>query len=335
MARSDTSRRPWLAVLLALTAGFGLAGQAQAQAQVQDEWPRRPIRVIVPQPPGGNLDLLVRAVAEGLRPVLGQPVLVENRAGGNSVIGLEACAQSAPDGTTFCAVNVEVMTTMPFAEPALYQRFASIMPVTQLATSASVVLSSTEVPQGDLKDFIAWARGRKGLNYGSSGTGSTPHLLFEWLKKTQGLEMEHIPYRGVADAIRELSAGRVQASYVAMAVAMPQIQAGRIRPLAVLGNERFPELPNTPSMVELGYDFPYAGAWWGLAAPPGLSPAIAGRVAAAVRQVVRDEEFHRRVMAPQYFRGVGSTPAEFAALIEQGKIGGEALVRISGLTPEK
>jgi len=124
---------------------------------------------------------------------------------------------------------------MPFIEPQLYQRYASLLPVTLLATSPSVVLSSTEVPAGNLKDFVAWASGRKGLNYGSSGNGSTPNLLWEWIKKREGIEMEHVPYRGVA---------------------MPQIQAGRVRPLAVLGNKRLAALPDVPSMKELGYDFP-------------------------------------------------------------------------------
>lgn len=313
---------------------FGAAAALAAPLPVraQEEWPRRPLRVIVPQPPGGNLDMLVRAVAEGLRPVLGQPVVVENRSGGNGVIGLEACAQAAPDGYTLCAVNVEVMTIFPFLEPQLFQRFAALMPVTQLATSPSVVLAGLEAPAGDLKAFIAWARGRKGLNYGSSGAGSTANLLWEWIKKREGIEIEHVPYRGVADAIRELSAGRVQASYVAMAVAMPQIQAGRIRPLAVLGDRRLPDLPVTPSMAELGYDFPYAGAWWGLSAPPGTPAPIAARLASAVRQVVRDEEFHRRVLGPQYFYGVGNTPEEFAALIERDRRGGEALLRLTGVT---
>ncbi|MCQ4158620.1 tripartite tricarboxylate transporter substrate binding protein [Roseomonas sp. GC11] len=328
MPRSEAHRRALLKGLGALAMAPLLATPARAQ----EDWPRRPLRLIVPQPPGGNLDLLVRAVAEGLRPVLGQPVVVENRSGGNGVIGLEACAQAAPDGYTFCAVNVEVMTILPFLEPQLFQRFASLQPVTQLATSPSVVLASLEAPPGDLRAFIAWARGRKGLNYASSGAGSTANLLWEWLRRREGIEIEHVPYRGVAEAIREVSAGRLQASYVAMAVAMPQIRAGRVRPLAVLGDQRHPDLPETPSMAELGYDFPYAGAWWGLCAPPETPAAIGTRLAAAVRQVVKDEEFHRRVLAPQYFQGVGGTPEAFASLIARDRRSGEALLNMTGVT---
>ncbi len=315
--------------LLAALAG-GLAAPALAQ-----DWLRRPMRVIVPQPPGGNLDILVRAVAEGLRGDLGQPVVVENRAGGNSVIGLEACAQAAPDGTTFCAVNIEVMTTMPHAEPELFARFAAIQPVTQLASAPSVLVSSAEVPPGDRTAFVAWARTQREINYGSSGVGSAQQLLFEWLKARENFRMEHIPFRGLADAIRETVAGRVQASYSALALTMPHIRAGRLRPLAMLGARRHPELPDTPSMVELGYDFPYGGAWWGLAAPPNTPPAIGEAMAAAVRRVVTNEEFRGRVLAPNFFNGIGNTPSEFNAVIQRERAAGAELVRLAGVGPAR
>ena len=309
-----------------------LAALALPVMAAAQDWPRRPMRIIVPQPPGGNLDILVRAVAEGLRPELGQPVVVENRPGGNGVIGLEACAVAPPDGTTFCAVNIEAMTTVPHIEPELFARYASLRPITQLATSPSVLLASNDAPAGDLRAFIAWARGRPGLNYGSSGQGSAQQLLWEWLKARENFAMEHVPFRGIADAIRELAAGRVQASYVALALAIPLVREGRVRALAVLGSERLPELPDTPSMVELGYDYPYAGAWWGLAAPGATPEPVVQGMANAVRRVVRNPEFQSRVLAPQYFRGVGSAPAEFVALIERERARGAELVRLSGLT---
>jgi tripartite-type tricarboxylate transporter receptor subunit TctC len=296
------------------------------------DWPRRPMRVIVPQPPGGNLDILVRAVAEGLRQELGQNVIVENRPGGNGVIGLEACAMAPPDGTTFCAVNIESMVTLPHIEPELFQRYASLVPVTQMATSPSVLVASMDAPPGTMVNFIAWARTRPGLNYGSSGVGSAQQLLYEWLKAREGFSIEHVPFRGISDAMRELVAGRVQASYSALALAMPLIREGRIRPLAVLGDKRLAELPDTPSMVELGYNFPYGGAWWGLAAPAGTPPAIQARMAGAVHAVVTNAEFRARVLAPQFFNGVGNAPADFAALILRERAGGAELVRLSGIT---
>ncbi len=310
-----------------------VAALPTAPALAQTDWPRRAVRIIVPQPPGGNLDILVRAVAEGLRQELGQSFVVENRAGGNSVIGLEACAQAAPDGTTFAAVNIEVMTTMPHAEPALFARFAAIEPVTQLASAPSILVTSTDVPPGSLRDFVIWARGRQGLNYGSSGVGSTQQLLYEWIKDRDGIQMEHVPFRGLADAIRETVAGRVQVSYSALALVMPHIRVGRLRPLAILGATRHPELPDTPSMVELGYNFPYGGAWWGLAAPPGTPAVIQERLAQAVRSVVTNEDFRARILGPQFFNGIGNTPAEFRAIILREREASVQLVRLAGLLP--
>ena len=291
----------------------------------------RPVRIIVAQPPGGNLDILVRAIAEGLRGELGTAVVVENRAGGNGVIGLEACAQSAPDGTTFCAVNIENMASLPHVEPELFARYSSLRPVSQMASARSVIVSSLDTPPGDLRDFVAWARGRRGLNYGSSGTGSAQQLLFEWMKARDGLEIEHIPFRGIGDAFRELIGGRIQLSYGALALAMPQIRADRIRPLAVLGSQRIPELPDTPSLGELGYAFPYAGPWWGLMAPGGTPDAAVARVSAAIRGVVTNAEFAQRMLTPNHFDGIGSTPEAFGAVILREREASLELVRLAGL----
>lgn len=302
----------------------------------QGDWPTRPIRIIVAQPAGGNLDILVRGVAEGLRQELGQSVIVENRAGGQGVIGLEACANAAPDGATFCAVNIENLATAPHVVPELYARYASLRPVTEIATGRAVLVGSLEVPAGaTLREFIAWARGRPGLNYGSSGTGSAQQLIWEWLKAREGLEMEHVAFRGISDAFRELVGGRLHASYGGLALAMPLIREGRIRPLAVLGAERVAELPDTPSMVELGYDYPYDGPWWGFAAPGGVPDAIVERLAAATRRIVRNEEFHSRMLAPHFFTGVGSTPQEFSAHITRQREASVELLRLSGLLPPR
>lgn len=313
--------------------GAAIALPLPALGQTTPDWPRRPIRIIVAQPPGGNLDLLVRAIAEGLRPELGQPVVVENRAGGNGVIGLEACAQAAPDGTTFCAVNIENMASVPHVEPELFARYSSLRPVSQMASARSVIVSSMDTPDGDLRAFIAWARGRPGLNYGSSGSGSAQQLLFEWLKAREGLEIEHVPFRGIGDAFRELLGGRIQLTYGALAVALPQIRAGRIRPLAVLGTQRIPELPDTTSLGELGLPYPYAGPWWGMAAPGATPDAIVSAMSAAVRKVITNEEFAARMLAPHHFVGIGSTPAEFAAVIQRERAASLELVRLAGLMP--
>lgn len=321
-----TPRHTRRALLGALAVLPALPGLAQSN---------RPVRIIVAQPPGGNLDILVRAIAEGLRPELGTAVVVENRAGGNGVIGLEACAQAVPDGTTFCAVNIENMSSLPHVEPELFARFASLRPVSQMASARSVIVGSMDTPPGDLRDFVAWARGRPGLNYGSSGSGSAQQLLFEWMKARDGLQIEHIPFRGIGDAFRELLGGRIQLSYGALALAMPQIRANRIRPLAVLGSARLADLPDTPSLGELGYAFPYAGPWWGLAAPGATPDATVLRMSQAIRDVVSNPDFAARMLAPNFFDGIGSTPEEFAAIIARERDASLELVRLAGLVPAR
>ena len=311
---------------------LALPALAATPARAQPWAPTRPVTFVVPFPPGGATDLCARALQNPVAALLGQPVVVENRPGGNGVIGLEACAVAPPDGVTFCAVNIEAMSTLPHVEPELFARFASLRPVTQLATSPSVLLASMAAPAGDLRDFVAWARATPGLNYGSSGQGSAQQLLWEWIKARDHFAMEHVPFRGIADAIRELTAGRVQASYVALALAVPLVRDGRVRPLAVLGPRRLPELPDTPTMLELGYDFPYSGAWWGLAAPGATPEPIVQAMAAAVRRVVRNEEFQARVLAPQFFNGIGSSPEDFAAMIQRERTNGAEVVRLSGIT---
>lgn len=304
-----------------------MPGLAAAQAP---SWPTRPIRVIIPQPPGGVLDTLIRSLGEPLQARLGQPLVVENRPGGNNAIGLEACANAAPDGYTLCAVSIEVMSILPHAEPELYRRWASLQPVTLIARNAGVLLVNPAVPVGDLTGFVRWARGRTDLNYGSSGEGSAANLLYEWLNRRDGLQLTHVPYRGIIDAFNELAAGRVQASYIALGFALQHIQAGRVKPIAVLGARRSPHLPNVPSLGELGYDFAYDGPWWGFAAPARTPQAVQDRIARAVYDAVRDPEYRARFLDPQAYEGVGNTPAEFAAIIEAERQKGAEIVRAAG-----
>lgn len=315
-------RRALLAAALLLVPGLA-AAQAPA-------WPTRPIRVIIPQPPGGVLDTLIRSLAEPLQARLGQPILVDNRPGGNNAIGLEACANAAPDGYTLCAVSIEVMSIYPHAEPEIYRRWASLQPVTLIARNAGVLLVNPSVPVDDLTGFVRWARGRTDLNYGSSGAGSAANLLYEWLNRRDGLQLTHVPYRGIVDAFNELAAGRVQASYIALGFALQHIRAGRVKPIAVLGAERSPFLPNVPSLGELGYDFAYDGPWWGLAAPGRTPQPVMDRIVQAVHDAVRDPEYRARFLDPQAFVGVGNTPAEFAAIIEAERQKGAAIVRAAG-----
>lgn len=310
-----------LALLLAL---------APLAASAQQAWPERPVRIIMGYAAGGVLDVITRAVMEPMRAQLGQPVVIENRPGGAGYVGLEACAQ-AMDHHTFCAVTVEAMVFHPFAEPELFRRIASLKPVSQFVRSPGVVLASPELPVEDLRGFASWARGRgQALNYGSFGPGSTPHIFFEWLKASARLEIEQVPFRSAAEMLNEVATGRVQVGYNAMGYTLPQIRAGRVKVLAVLGNQRQPALPEVPSMAELGFDYPYAGGWFGLMAPASATPEQRARMAEGIRAVVHDPAFQARVLAPQAYEAIGNNPAEFTAVLQQERAQGERLARMAG-----
>ena len=246
-------------------------------------------------------------------------------------MGLEACAAAPPDGYTLCAVSGEVLSTYPLVEPALYARYSSIVPVTLIARNPGVVLANPSVPVKDLAEFARWARTQADLNYSSSGQGSTPHLLWEFIKAHDGLRIEHVPYRGIIDAFNEMAAGRVQVSYIALGFALEPIATGRVKPLAVLGSRRSPRLPDVPSLGELGYDFPYDGPWWGFAAPAHTPAAIQDRIASATRAALADPQLRTRLLEPQAYEAVGSTPAEFAAIVAGERERGVAIVRAAGI----
>ncbi len=311
--------------LFALLALLLVAAPAGAQ-----EWPQRPVRVIVAYPAGGVLDVITRAVMEPLREKLGQPVVVENRSGGNGYIGLEACAREQ-DQHTFCAVTIEVMVFHPFVERENFPRIASLQPVTQFTRGGGVIFANNDVPVRDLREFVGWARQRPGqLNYSSFGMGSTPHIVMEWLKATERLDMTHVPYRGSPEAMNEVIGGRIQLSYTGMGFALPQIRAGRVKALAVAGDRRWPQLPDVPSLRELGFDYPYAGGWFGLVAPEASAPATRRRMAAAIGEVVRDPAFRTRVLEPQAYEAIGNTPDEFAGVLAAERERGAALARLAG-----
>jgi tripartite-type tricarboxylate transporter receptor subunit TctC len=312
-----------------LTAVAILCAVSSAQAQ---SYPDRPVRVIVPFPAGGVLDTLTRAIGEKARITFGQPWIIENKPGANASLGLQACATAEPDGYTLCAVTAEAFTIQPHFDPALYEKYKTLIPVTEFITAPGVIYASPDFPAKDLRDVVAISRSKpKDVAYSSWGPASAPQVFFEWLKKKQGVEILHVPFRGSNDALNEVLSGRVQVSYVALGLALPHIQAGKLRALAVIGDKRSKLLPDTPSLGELGFDFPYKGAWFGMMAPAGTPLAIREKVAAAVRAAVTDPEFRTKYLDAQDYTPVGDSPADFAAKIKTEFAHGEEIVRLTGI----
>jgi tripartite-type tricarboxylate transporter receptor subunit TctC len=245
---------------------------------------------------------------------------------------MQQCASAEPDGYTLCSVTAEAFTILPYFDPALYERYKTLVPVTEYLTAPGVIYANSSFTAKDMRGLISAAKAKPGdLSYSSWGPASSPQVFFEWLKKTQDIDILHVPFRGSMDSVNEVVAGRIPVSYVALGIVVPHIKAGKLTPLAVIGDTRSKLLPDTPSLGELGFDFPYKGAWFGMMAPAGTPMAIREKIASAVRAAVNDPELRAKFLDPQDFTPVGSSPADFATKMKRELAHGESIVRLTGI----
>jgi tripartite-type tricarboxylate transporter receptor subunit TctC len=279
-------RRALLASLAALPLPWPLA---PAQAQ---EWPTRPIRLIVGFPPGGGSDLVARPLASRMLPLLGQPVVVENRGGANGNLGLDAVAKSAPDGYTIGHVNSSVIAVNPLLYSNLpYDPARDLTPICTVTTGGLVMMVPAELPVHSLPELVALARRQPGvLNFGAAGMGGVTHLAFELFRKQTGADITLVPYRGSAPALQDLVGGRIQLMIDGINLAKSQIDAGRIRPIAMFLPQRHPHLPQVPTTGEQGYPSLVSPGWQGFVAPAATPPAILDRLEDAFRRALADPE---------------------------------------------
>jgi tripartite-type tricarboxylate transporter receptor subunit TctC len=293
--------------LVAATAGLATPGLAAAQPE---DWPRRPVRIIVPYAPGGGTDLSTRLLAEGMRPVLGQPVIVENRAGANGVIGSDVVARAPADGYLFVSVtsghitNRYVMPNMPF-DPV-----RDFTPVAMLVSYPMVLVGSGIAPFGTLRDLVAYARSNpRKVSFGTSTTlNSYVGTLFA---RTIGSEMTEVPYRGGGPMMADLIAGHLDLGWSSPESALSQRAGGRLNILAVTTKKRLPMLGDVPTVAEAGFpDFDFTG-WVGLYGPAKLPAAITDRVHAALVRAIADPVIHDRIVEMGNY-GVIEGPEPFA-----------------------
>jgi tripartite-type tricarboxylate transporter receptor subunit TctC len=320
-------RRPLLAAL----AGLPLA---PAAARAQAWTPERPLRLLVGFAAGGSTDVTARLVAQALGERLGQPVVVENRPGAGGNIAAEAAARSAPDGHTLLMGTSGVLA----ANPALYRSvpFDSLRdfaPISQVAFIPNLVVVHPELPVRDLAGLVAHARANPGkVHYGSAGTGTSLHLAAALLAARAGIELVHVPYRGGAPAATDLLSGKIQMTASPLVEVVAQVQAGRLRPLAVTTAARSALLPEVPTVAETIPGFEVA-LWNGLLAPAGTPPAAIGKIAAETAAALRSPEM-RRKLAEQGSEPVGSAPEAFAAFIRAEIPKWTEIVRICGASIE-
>jgi tripartite-type tricarboxylate transporter receptor subunit TctC len=315
---------------LLLLAGLALVPLAPAMAQ--GSWPDRPIRLVVPFGPGGLSDGVARLGAEWLTRQLGQPVVVDNRPGGNGIVGMEAVARAAPDGHTLLGASASHLVVLPLMQRISLDPHRELMPIAITAASPLVLVVSQSLGPTTLAEFVAHVQARPGqLDYASGGTGGLSHLGMAYLLQRLDLRMEHVPYRSGPLAMQDMLGGRIH-SYLGNAVeVLPAMQGNSIRLLGVTGATRNAVLPDVPTIAEQGHPGFEVTTWNGIAAPAGLPDAIRDRLASAMQGACQDAGIRERLIRLGT-DPVCSTPAEMAASIQRLTPVMRDAIRLSGAT---
>jgi tripartite-type tricarboxylate transporter receptor subunit TctC len=273
---------------------MGLPGLASAQAA----YPNRPIKYIVPVAAGGGSDMIGRQVCERLSKVLGQSIVVENHGGGGGVIASQMTTKAQPDGYTLMQGYVATHGTAPATRKLNYDPIKDFTPLGMIGTTPNVLVVNANTAAKDVKEFIEFVKKNPGrISYGSAGAGSLTHLTAELFKMQTGAFMVHIPYRGIAPATTDLIAGQTQAMFPGLAAALPHIRSGRVRALAVTGNQRHPALKDVPTMEEAGLKGFDAQQWYGVVGPAGMPAPIVKQINEAIAQVLAQPDFRDKLSA--------------------------------------
>lgn len=321
----NLQRRHW--IILATTALA--AGSVRAQA-----YPSKPIRLIVPFAPGGTTDIIARVVAEPLAKVLGQPVVVDNKAGAGGAIGALELARAAPDGYTLGLGTASTTAANPAINPKLgYDPISDFAPVINLAATPNVLAVNAAFPARNFRDFMTLLKREPGKDaYATPGTGSVGHLQMELFKSLAGVYITHIPYRGAGPALNDVVAGQVPMILDNVPSALPFIQSGKLVPLAVTAPERLPSLPETPTFAEVGFEAVNRMAYYGILAPRGTPTEIIDRLNAAARKVLQQPAVARRIEETGSII-IGGSPAQFGQQIHDEFAVYRSVVKRQKLSP--
>ncbi|QET02911.1 tripartite tricarboxylate transporter substrate binding protein [Cupriavidus pauculus] len=326
-------RRRALGVLL--PSALGLSALARVPAALAQDWPARPIRMIVPFPAGSSPDLIARLLTERLAAVLGQPVVIENHPGAGGNIGTGMVARATPDGYTLLfTINGPLVTAPTLWRNLNYDPVRQLAPVTLVATSPNVLVVDARLPVRTLQDFVALARSKPGaLNYGSVGNGSAAHLAMEQLKAMAGIDLQHIPYPGFPQVTTAIVGGQVQAGFMVPAIAMPLVQSGKLQMLAVTTTGRSSLLPSVPTVAESGYPGFEAISWQAVLAPAGTPAPIVDRLYRELVAIIGREDVREKMRA-QYFAPAGTAPASLRQTMASEKVRWDKVIRVAHVQPE-
>jgi tripartite-type tricarboxylate transporter receptor subunit TctC len=309
-------------------------GAFVAGAALPQDYPSRPIRIIVPFPAGGTADLLARQIGQTMSEALRQQVVIENRTGAGGNIGADLAAKSKPDGYTLLMGTVSTHAINPNLYPRMpYDAVKDFAPVTMVAKMPNLLVVHPSVPAKNVAELIALAKARPGaLAFASAGNGTSQHLSGELFKKMAGVDMIHVPYKGNAPAVTDLVGGQVQVMFDNIPVSLQQVRAGKLRPLAVTGPLRSPVLPGLPTLAEAALPGYSITSWFGLYVPSGTSPQIIERLNREANKALANAQFRRR-LSDQGMEPAGGTPGQFAdfmraELVKWGKIVRESGARV-------
>jgi tripartite-type tricarboxylate transporter receptor subunit TctC len=323
--------------LLLRSAAASAAASATALAlpAVAQAWPSRPIRLVIPFPPGSSPDLIGRLIAEPLGAALGQPVVIDNKPGAGGNLGTGLVAKAEPDGHTLLFTIQGPLVTAPLLSKSLpYDPVKELAPVTLVATSPNLLVVDPKLGADTLADFIRIAKAKQGdLNYGSVGNGSAAHLAMELFKSRAGVDLAHVPYQGFPQVVNAILAGQVQAGFMVPGIAMGQVRAGKLRGLGVTTLGRSAALPEFPTLVEQGFAGFEAISWQAVLAPAKTPVAIVERLARELVRIVKSDEVRTKMLA-QYFSAAGTAPAALATLMASERERWAKVIQAAGVKPE-
>ena len=303
-----------LSFLLIALAFCASAAHSQTAAQTASRFPTKSIRLIVPFPPGGSNDILGRFVGQKLTERLGQPVVIDNRAGADGIIGTELAAKAPPDGHTLLIIS-STFSMNPATFKLPYDPIKSFTPISLIGTGGNVIAVHPSVPAKNVKDLITLAKSRPGqLRYASSGAGGFNHFGGELFKNMAGVDMIHVPYKGGGPAMIDVMSGQVEVLFSTLIQALPHFRSGKLRPLGVGSPKRSPLMPDVPTIIESGLADYEGSIWWGLLGPAGMPAEIQARLHSEVVAVLRDPESAKRLAAEAAEPAI-VTPDEFQKII--------------------
>jgi len=317
-ATRPESRARQIITLAARVFAVLLAATGLHTALHAEEYPSRLVRFIVPFPPGGGVDLVIRAAAQELSAKWGTPVIVENRAGAGGTIGTEAVYRAPPDGYTLLATVNQTITTAPYLFKALQYDPSRLTPVTLMVQSDNFVLAHPAVPANSLRELVDLVKKEpKKWTYGSFGRGSQPQLLFEYINSKEGLDLLHVPYSGISPLLIAMISGEVSFTTGSAGVAGEFLRAGKLKALAIAGKKRSPQFPDVPTTEEAGFGYIQSSIWYAVFAPPGTPAEIVGKVGNDLRTILRRPDFVEHQIASKGLDVVASAPEELTEVVQR------------------